>query len=76
VSDKEVIPMIVEFIDAVAGTPVYINPEYVMSMRPDAVDPTGTTEVKLKDGETIRVRGDHERVADRLAATLRPAVAV
>ena len=44
--------MIVEFVDSVAGTPVYINPEYVVVFRPDPGDPTKVTMVKLRDGES------------------------
>lgn len=56
----------IELIDSVAGTPVYLNPSYVVSLRPDPGDPLEITQVKLKDGETIRVRGDHEVVARKL----------
>ena len=59
--------MIVEFVDSVAGTPVYINPEYVVVFRPDPGDPTKVTMVKLRDGESIRVRGEHREIADKLA---------
>jgi hypothetical protein len=59
--------MIVEFVDSVAGTPVYINPEYVVIFRPDPGDPTKVTLVKLRDGESIRVRGEHQEVANKLA---------
>lgn len=59
--------MIVQLKDSVAGTAVYINPEYVVALRPDPVDPTRVTTVKLSDGESIRVVGDHEQIADRLA---------
>lgn len=59
--------MIVQLVDSVAGTPVYINPAFVMTLRPDPDDPTGTTLVKLSDGESFRVRGVHEDVADKLA---------
>jgi hypothetical protein len=52
---KEVVLMIVEFIDNVTGTAVYINPADV-------------TLVKLEDGETIRVRGNHWEVADKLTS--------
>jgi len=62
--------MIVEFIDAVIGTPVYINPTFVVSMRPDPEDPLSVTIVKLQDGETLRVRGEHREVADKLADRL------
>jgi hypothetical protein len=58
--------MIAEFIDAATGTAVYINPRHVVSMRPDAEDPLGVTVVKLEDGETLRLRGDHREVADKL----------
>jgi hypothetical protein len=60
--------MIVEFMDSVAGTPVYINPAYVVTLRPDPADPARVTLVKLEDGETIRVHGDHREVADKLAS--------
>lgn len=59
--------MIVQFMDSVAGTAVYLNPEYVVSLRPDPADPTRVTLVKLSDGESIRVRGEHSEVADKLA---------
>ncbi|MGD9764996.1 MAG: hypothetical protein AB7V27_14920 [Candidatus Binatia bacterium] len=58
--------MIVEFIDSVSGTPVYINPIYVVSVRPDPNAPLEISQVKLKDGETIRVRGEHSEVARKL----------
>jgi hypothetical protein len=59
--------MIVQFMDSVAGTAVYINPSYVVTLRPDPADPTRVTMVKLRDGETMRVQGDHREVADKLA---------
>jgi hypothetical protein len=62
--------MIVQFIDNVTGTAVYINPAYVVSLRPDPADPADVTLIKLEDGETIRVRGNHQEVADKL--TRRP----
>lgn len=58
--------MIVQFVDSVAGTPVYINPEYVVSMRPDPAEPDEITVVKLREGETVRVRGGHDEVALKL----------
>jgi len=61
--------MIVQLTDSVAGTSVYINPRYVVTLRPDPADPTKVTLVKLEDGETIRVRGEHAAVADKLART-------
>ena len=59
--------MIVPFNDSVSGTAVYINPDYVVSLRPDPSDPTHVTIVKLREGETVRVIGDHQEVANRLA---------
>jgi hypothetical protein len=58
--------MIVEFIDSEAGTPVYVNPAYVVTLRPDPANPTGVSLAKLKDGESLRLRGDLREVADRL----------
>jgi hypothetical protein len=59
--------MIVPLIDNVTGTAVYINPAYVMTLRPDPVDPDHITIVKVRDGESLRVRGEHQEVASRLA---------
>jgi hypothetical protein len=59
--------MVVQFTDSAAGAPVYLNPEYVLSVRPDPADPDHVSVVKLRDGESIRVRGDHSAVADKLA---------
>jgi hypothetical protein len=58
--------MIVPFTDAAAGTTVYINPDYVVSLRPDPTDPDGVSLAKLRDGEMIRLRGGHREVADKL----------
>lgn len=58
--------MIVPFIDTATGTAVYVNPDFVETLRPDPEEPTDVTVVKLEDGETIRVRGEHTDVADRL----------
>ena len=58
--------MIVQFFDVDAGTMVYINPEYVVTLRPDPVQPERTTVVKLRDGETFRVQGTHVEVAAKL----------
>ena len=58
--------MIVPFVDNVFGTPVYLNPAYVMSFWPDPGNPEEVTIVKLRDGKPIRVRGDHEAVARKL----------
>jgi hypothetical protein len=59
--------MVVQLTDSVAGTPVYVNPTYVVSLRPDPADPDRVTMVKVRDGETVRVRGDHNEVAGKLA---------
>jgi hypothetical protein len=59
--------MIVQFIDASIGTTVYLNPTYVVSLRPDPADPDHISIVRLRDGESIRVTGDHREVADKLS---------
>jgi hypothetical protein len=59
--------MIVQFIDASIGTIVYINPDYVMSVRPDPTDPDHVSLIRLRDGESIRVKGDHRETAAKLA---------
>ena len=61
--------MIAQFMDSVAGTAVYINPAYVVTLRPDPAEPDHVSIVKVRDGESIRVRGDHREVADKLART-------
>ena len=43
---------IVGFKDTVTGTVVYINPAFVVSLRPDPADPHRVTRVKLSDGES------------------------
>jgi hypothetical protein len=58
--------MIVQFFDSVTGAPIYINPDYVVSLRPDPAEPDEMTVVKMQDGETVRVRASHQQVADRL----------
>lgn len=58
--------MIVEFKDAVSATAVYINPEFVVSVRPDPAAPEDVSMVKLSDGENVRVRGIHTDVAKKL----------
>ena len=58
--------MIVQFVDTDAGTTVYINPEYVVTLRPDPETPERTTIVKLRDGESFRVQGTHVEVAAKL----------
>jgi hypothetical protein len=59
--------MIVQFVESKTGTPVYINPEYVMSLRPDPANMDGGSIIKHGDGETVPVLGDHEDVAVKLA---------
>jgi len=61
--------MIVAFADAASGVPIYINPSFVVSLRPDPVDPEHTTTVRLSDGESLRLRGGHDDVAARLSRT-------
>lgn len=61
--------MIVPFVDSVSGTPVYINPDYVVALHPDPSAVDRVSIVKLRDGESIRVQGDHQEVADKLART-------
>jgi hypothetical protein len=58
--------MVVPFADATVGTAIYINPEFVVSVRPDPADPEDVGTVKLYDGETVRVRGTHTEVARTL----------
>ncbi len=61
--------MVVQLMDSVAGTAVYINPHYVVTVRPDPGDLDRVSIVKLSDGEAIRVRGEHREVAEKLART-------
>jgi hypothetical protein len=61
--------MIVQFFDTDAGTTVYINPEYVITLRPDPAEPERISVVKLRDGETFRVQGTHVEVAAKLSRT-------
>jgi DoxX len=60
-------PMIVQMTDTATGTAAYINPTYVVTLRPDPADPDHVSIVRLRDGESIRVKGDHREVADKLA---------
>jgi hypothetical protein len=41
----------------------------VVSLRPDPADPERVSILKLQDGESIRIRGDHRQVADKLRRT-------
>jgi hypothetical protein len=59
--------MLAQFMDGVAGTVVYLNPEYVVSLRPAPEDPSRASIIKLRDGESIHVQGEHREVADKLA---------
>jgi hypothetical protein len=59
-------PMIVRVFDVDSGTTVYINPEYVVTLRPDPAHPENTIVVKLRDGETFRVQGTHVELAAKL----------
>jgi hypothetical protein len=61
--------MVVQLTDTVTGTAAYINPAYVVSLRPDPADPDHVSIVRLRDGESIRVKGDHREVAEKLAHT-------
>ena len=61
--------MIVQFFDTDAGTAVYINPEYVVTLRPDPAETERISVVKLRDGETFRVQGTHMEVAAKLSRT-------
>ncbi len=58
--------MIASF-DSKAGAPIYVNPVYVVTMRPDPNDPDNASMIKTEDGECIKVRGDHRQVADKLS---------
>ena len=58
--------MIVQMTDIATGTAAYINPTYVVTLRPDPADPDHVSIVRLRDGESIRVKGDHREVADKL----------
>jgi len=62
----EEVSMIVPFMDRVTGTAVYINPAEVVTVRPDPDAPEQVSIIKLRDGESIRVNGDHEEVAAKL----------
>jgi hypothetical protein len=59
--------MIVQFFDTDAGSTVYIDPEYVVTLRPDPAEPKRISVVKLRDGETFRVQGTHVEAAAKLA---------
>jgi hypothetical protein len=58
--------MVVPFFDSTVGAAVYVNPDSVMTLRPDPDNPLDASLVKLQDGETLHVLGDHNTVADKL----------
>ena len=58
--------MIVQFRDTNAGTPVYINPTYIVTFRPAPEDPHRATILRLSDGEVITVKGEHTEVANKI----------
>ena len=59
--------MMVPFTEVMTATTVYINPAYVMTVRPDPADPDHRSIVRLEDGESIRVNEDHRKTFDKLA---------
>jgi hypothetical protein len=61
--------MIIPVFEATSGVAIYINPVYVISLRPDPADPEQTSIVKLSDGETLSIRGRHSDIAERLRPT-------
>ena len=61
--------MIVPFVEATSGVAIYINPVFVISLRPDPADPERTSIIKLSDGESLRIRGGHDDVAAQLSRT-------
>jgi hypothetical protein len=61
--------MIVPFTESTTATAVYVNPTYVVTLRPDPVDTDRVSIIKLEAGESIRVQDDHRQVADMLART-------
>ena len=62
--------MIVQLIDSNAGTPVYVNPAYVVTLRPDPAELDRVSIIKLEDGESIRVQGEHREVSEKLSRPL------
>ena len=44
--------MIAQFMDSVAGTAVYINPAYVVTLRPDPAEPDHVSIVKVRAPQT------------------------
>ena len=62
--------MIVQLLDRAADAAEYINPENVIMMRPDFEPLLEATIVKLNEGKTLTVIGDHREVADKLRPVL------
>jgi hypothetical protein len=58
--------MIVKLMDRATGAPVYINPAYVVTLRPDPADPDEASIITIRDGESVRVKGDHESIARQI----------
>lgn len=58
--------MIVPFVDTSVGSTVYINPDYIVTLRPDPADPDHASLLKTRDGECIHVKGEHREVAGKL----------
>ena len=56
----------VQFHDRITGATVYVNPEYVVSIRPDPSNPDTASIIKLRDSETNHVHGSHADVVSRL----------
>jgi hypothetical protein len=67
---KEVVAVVVPFTDSNRGETVYVNPAYVMVLRPDPDNPGDASMIKVEGGECIKVRGAHRQVADRLGCTV------
>jgi hypothetical protein len=61
--------MIVPFTDSTTAPAVYVNPAYVVTLRPDPVAMDRIRIIKLEGGESIRVQGDRRQVVDLLART-------
>ncbi|MDB5172605.1 MAG: hypothetical protein JWO87_2815 [Phycisphaerales bacterium] len=59
--------MIVPLYDSTTGVTVYVDPSFVMTLRPDPEHPLDMSLIKLKDGETLHVQGEHREIADKLA---------
>ena len=58
--------MIVPLVDTKTATIVYVNPAYVVSLRPDPEDPDHVSSVRLRGGEEIRAKGAPEELVGKL----------